>query len=281
LILPRHRMPKHRTSFILMNSMNFLIVYPAVPCIFFLVIAMAVRWFLLPSDRKRTEWMLVIASVALPVNALAEWAASSLSTLRPLKYDQFIYRFDALLGQPSFALGRLVEHHLSLKILVSVSYGMLSVMIPLTFAAYLWLCSEEETIVMAKAFILDFFLAVPIYLIIPVCGPAFAFPGFPFNQPAALAPHLVAINAAPNGIPSVHFASALLILWFLKRWPWGLLAGTIFVALTVLATLGSGQHYVFDLVCAVPYAALVYRLANHSKLFAGDTTKPVSSEATR
>jgi PAP2 superfamily len=242
---------------------------------------MAVRWFFVPSDRKRTEWMLVIASVAIPVNALAEWAASSLSRLRPLKYDQFIYVFDAFLGQPSFALGRIVEHHMPLKILVSVSYGVLSVMIPLTFAAYLWLCSEEETLVMAKTFVLDFFLAIPIYLIIPVCGPAFAFSGFPFNQPAGLTPHLIAINAAPNGIPSVHMASALLILWFLRRWPWGLFAGTTFLALTVLSTLGSGQHYVFDLVCAVPYAAMVYGLANYSKLFSGNVTKALPSEVTR
>jgi hypothetical protein len=28
--------------------------------------------------------------------------------------------------------------------------------------------------------------------------------------------------------------------------------------LTVLATLGSGEHYLFDLLCAVPYAIAVY-----------------------
>ena len=241
--------------------MNFLIAYPSVPCVFVLVIAMAVRWFAVPSDQKRTEWMLVVTTLALPVNALAEWCANQLDRIRPLKYDLYVYRIDALLGQPSFAIGRVVEHHTSLKILVSVSYGLLAIMIPLTFAAYLWLVSEAESLVLARAFLLDFFLAVPIYLVIPVCGPAFAFPDFPFNEQQNIPPHLIPIAAAPNGIPSVHMASALLIFWFLRRWRWGLVVGGGFAMLTAFATLGSGQHYLVDLICAVPYAVAVYLLA--------------------
>jgi hypothetical protein len=241
--------------------MNFLIAYPSVPCVFVLVIAMAVRWFAVPSDQKRTEWMLVIAALALPIKALAEWCATRLDRIRPLKYDLYVYRIDALFGQPSFATGSVVEHHASLKILVSVSYGLLAIMIPLTFAAYLWLASEIETVVLAYAFLLDFFLAVPIYLVIPVCGPAFAFPNFPFNGQQNISPHPIPIAAAPNGIPSVHMASALLIFWFLRRWRWGTVVGAGFAGLTAFATLGSGQHYFVDLICAVPYSVVVYRIS--------------------
>jgi membrane-associated phospholipid phosphatase len=52
-------------------------------------------------------------------------------------------------------------------------------------------------------------------------------------------------------------SSALLIFWFLMPWPWGRAIGGIYLGLMVLATLGSGQHYLFDLICAVPYATLV------------------------
>ena len=34
----------------------------------------------------------------------------------------------------------------------------------------------------------------------------------------------------------------------------------VYLALIVIATLGSGQHYLFDLVVAVPYAVLMLRL---------------------
>jgi hypothetical protein len=39
------------------------------------------------------------------------------------------------------------------------------------------------------------------------------------------------------------------------------MAGITFVALTVFATLGSGQHYFFDLVVAVPYAGFIYMVS--------------------
>jgi membrane-associated phospholipid phosphatase len=67
----------------------------------------------------------------------------------------------------------------------------------------------------------------------------------------------MSITAAPNGVPSVHASTALLVLWFSRSWTPFFISGWIFLALTALATLGSGQHYLFDLFCAVPYAALV------------------------
>jgi hypothetical protein len=43
-------------------------------------------------------------------------------------------------------------------------------------------------------------------------------------------------------------------------------AGTAFLALTVLATLGSGQHYLFDLFCAVPYAGAIAFLGSRIRM---------------
>ena len=244
--------------------MNFLINYPAVPVVLLLVLFFAARWFMVPRDLRRTEWMLVACALTLPASGLAEAAANVLSRFRPLKYDQFVYRLDDLLGQPSFILGRLAEHHMGLKVLISVTYGLLPVMIVATFATCLWLRTEAETLRFARAFLLNLFLAVPLYLLFPVCGPAFAFSDFPAHQPAHLVPHLIALSAAPNGVPSVHTSSALLILWFLRRWWWGACTGIVFLALTILATLGSGQHYAFDLFSAVPYTFAVIGLSGLS-----------------
>jgi hypothetical protein len=41
------------------------------------------------------------------------------------------------------------------------------------------------------------------------------------------------------------------------EWTWGRVFGIAFLALTALATMGSGQHYFFDLLCAVPYASAI------------------------
>ena len=200
--------------------------------------------------------MLVAAALVVPVSATAEWITASLSRVRPLKYDQFVYCIDAYLDQPSFMLGRMVAESNGLNILVSVSYGLLPVMMLLVFATYLW-NREEDLGLVVTVFVLNLFLAVPLYLIFPVCGPAFAFSGFPNHEPT-IVPHLMPIPAPPNGVPSVHMSSALFILWFLLKWRIGMVVGAAFLFLTALATMGSGQHYFFDLLCALPYALVVY-----------------------
>lgn len=246
------------------SRVDFVITYPAVPVVLLLILFLAARWFTVPRDLRRTEWMLVACTLTIPASALAQATADALSRFRPLKYDQFVYHLDSFLGQPSFVLGRIIERHAEFKALVSVSYGLLPVMIVATFAVYLWMRTEAETITIVWAFLLNLFLAVPLYLLFPVCGPVFAFPDFPFHQPVQFVPHLIALSAAPNGVPSVHTSSALLILWFLRRWWWGACAGIVFLALTVLSTLASGQHYAFDLVCAVPYAFAIVQISNLS-----------------
>jgi hypothetical protein len=235
----------------------FLIAFPGVALLALLIPLIAVRWFAAPADRKRTEWLLCAACLVEPMGAAAQLTANWMTVLRPLKYDLFVYQLDRLFGEPSFHLGQLVAAHLSLTILVSVSYSLLPVMCLAAFAANLIWASEARALFTVKVFLLNAFLAVPLYLLFPVCGPAFAFPSFPALPLTSVVPHLIALAAAPNGVPSVHTSTALLILFFLRRWRLGSIAGGVFLALTVLATLGSGQHYFFDLICAVPYAALI------------------------
>ncbi len=212
------------------------------------------RWFVVPTDRKRTEWLLVAVLLAEPARVLSLVIAQALSRLRPLKYDLYIYRVDAIFGEPSFRLGQIVLPHHGLDVVMQVSYSLLSLGMVGTFAVYLWLRPAEIGKV-ARIFALNVFLAVGFYLLIPVCGPEFAFPQFPQLPALPLIPHRIALAAAPNGIPSVHTSTALLVLWLLRRWGWGRFAATIFLVLTLLSTMSGGQHYFFDLLCAVPYAA--------------------------
>jgi hypothetical protein len=246
-----------------MNSFTlFLIAFPGVAITAVLIPLLAMRCFLAitPRDRKHSEWLLVAAALIEPAGALAQLTANGLSHLRPLKLDLYIYRIDCLFGSPSFALGQLVAAHLWLKILVSVSYGLLPTAILAAFAINLLCGSEKRARCAAWTFLICLFAAVPIYLLCPVCGPAFAFPAFPV-LPAIVVAHPIAIAAAPNGVPSVHTAAAILVLLFLWPWRWGRALGGAYLALIVLATLGSGQHYLFDLLMAVPYVCGVLWLA--------------------
>ena len=126
------------------------------------------------------------------------------------------------------------------------------------WAVYLWTRSQPESLQVLATFFANLVLAVPIYFLVPVCGPAFAFRNFPWQIPLHLEPHRMVLYAAANGIPSVHTSTALLIVWFARRWKLGRILAPLYLALILLATMASGQHYFFDLVTAVPYAWIIY-----------------------
>jgi hypothetical protein len=97
------------------------------------------------------------------------------------------------------------------------------------------------------------------YQLLPAAGPVHVFHGFPNGLPAQ-----VSLTAEPlpwiprNAIPSLHTAWALLVYWAVAKYSrpvrW---AAAVFVLLTLLATLGFGEHYLIDLVVAVPFAVAV------------------------
>ena len=245
--------------------LSFLVAYPSVVIGAFLVVFFIARWNFVPADRKRSEYLVVITMFSVIAGSVAQAIANHLTYLRPLKYDLYIFQTDKLFGEPSFVLGQLVTKHLSLRYLVGFSYGLLPMMMLGVFAAYLYFRSESEAWRVVWIFAVNFTAIIPLYLLCPVCGPRFAFPAFPL-VPAHVIVRSIPISAAPNGVPSGHTSGALLILWMLRRWVWGRVIGTVFLALTIFATLGSGQHYLFDLLCAVPYASGVYWIAQRITL---------------
>jgi hypothetical protein len=204
-----------------------------------------------------------MAALSMPLTmasvAIVQWMA----TLPLPKFDLYLFRIDGVLGfQPSFLLGQFVQRHLWLLILAEIGYGALTCVVVVVFGFYLWRCPKAETLKLLRTFILNLFLAVPFYLLIPVCGPRFAFHDFPFSPPLHMIPHAIAIAAPPNGVPSVHASTAFLIVWFSWRWKVGRVFSLAYLVLTVIATLGSGQHYLFDLIVAAPYAALMLYLGS-------------------
>jgi hypothetical protein len=101
-----------------------------------------------------------------------------------------------------------------------------------------------------------------VYLLFPVIGPAYTLGArFPYAPPpvaAVLAAGLPVPDEPRNCMPSLHTAWVLLLWWHARPLgrPVRLVAG-LYVAATLLATLGFGFHYFFDLVTAFPIALAV------------------------
>jgi hypothetical protein len=80
--------------------------------------------------------------------------------------------------------------------------------------------------------------AVPFYILFPAVGPVHI--GEPF--------------AMRNCLPSMHVTWAIL-LWRAAIPGWQRKAMAIFVPLTAISTLTTGEHYLIDILAAIPYAA--------------------------
>jgi hypothetical protein len=212
----------------------------------------------------RLKRFLIVVTLILPCHWLAMEGSWSATWLRPYKLDLYLYRADGLLGfQPSFALGQLILPHRILAVPVELAYRLLAPAMALVFAGYLWRRCESEAMSMIPVFLLNLALSVPCYLLVPVCGPGYAFASYPALPHEAVVPHPIALDTAPaNGFPSIHFSAALLIFWYARGLPWGRWIGGFFLLLTFAATLGTGEHYLFDLIAAVPYALLAFKTGN-------------------
>lgn len=78
----------------------------------------------------------------------------------------------------------------------------------------------------------------------------------------------VVIAGARNAIPSLHMTWVLLVWWNSKGLPaWVRAIALSFVWFTVLATLGTGEHYLIDLVVAFPFSLMVQALCSYSLSF--------------
>lgn len=221
-----------------------------------LILALVLRWIFAKSDRRRTGYVLGASMLAVFMVHTAVPFMDTVTTLRPMKYDLYILNIDRLLGYPGLRISQVVVPRIALLWTVGTVYGTLHLAMITAFTATVYLRPRDAWLVL-RCFILSPFLALPIYMLIPVCGPIYALPNFPII-PHPLIQHPLRLSAACNGVPSLHMSTALLALWFLRHWRYGRIFGITFAVLTVFATLGNGQHYVFDLLCAVPFAAMVY-----------------------
>ena len=112
------------------------------------------------------------------------------------------------------------------------------------------------------------FAAALLYAITPVTGPAYALgAAFPNGLAPLLerAPALLATPAgmfAPrNAFPSFHLAWALVALLLAWRFGWPARAGFgLYALLIAAATMALGEHYLIDLVAALPVLAAIAAL---------------------
>jgi len=215
-----------------------------------------------PED-KRWDGLLLMGALILPAQALVYSVVLQLTRLVQVRYDLYLFAFDRFFDEPSFKLGHYLAVHSCLGSISGMAYGLLSTFILTIWVIYRWNCGTRETIQIVRTFILNDVLAVPLYLLIPASGPKYAFNTFPSLPADFSSPHTILLSFPPNAIPSVHTSTALLILYFARKWPLGIGLALAHLFLVFVSTLGLGEHYLFDLIVALPYSALIIWLGKN------------------
>lgn len=171
----------------------------------------------------------------------------------PRKLDFYLFTFDSSLGfQASFAAGRLFLAWKPLIYAEAMVYNSLGLAFGVLYAAHAN-HTRKLPVNILKLLMLNPVVGFSLYFLYPAAGPKYAFPSFP-TLPDAVQPAAAFIAGAPNCMPSLHLAGALLIFWLARPWKWLRATAAVYLAMTALATLGFGEHYLVDLVVAVPYA---------------------------
>jgi len=227
--------------------------------------ALSAQWYWAEPGQRALRFALARDAALVPLLCVGSMLAVGPAIgLTPLTYDRVLYLFDAKLAgasqlPPSWVIGRLFVDHNWLRLACSYVYNSLPLFLAICLALQwqdrhkkIWYPLDLRWLSMTLGCI-GFLL----YQFCPAAGPVYLFPK---EFPSAI-PNLAAIVAEPgfmrevprNGMPSLHVGWTMLLLWNMRHRAWWLvLPATLYVAMTALATLGLGEHYLMDLIVAVP-----------------------------
>lgn len=224
------------------------------------------------SEGKERERVLSVLfpAVGLLVFLTLKQNLINVMALQPGTYDVYLFFTDATLGfHPSVLLRNFFLAHHHWYPVIAIIYSSLSVAMAVVYAAHLHKCKSKYY--MLQLFLAAGFLGWLAYNIVPAAGPAYFF-GWNFIGPVPAyheLPHL-ALDKVPlpatvfrNAMPSLHMTWALLMYWNSRRLgSWVHWFAAIFAFLTAIATLGTGEHYLVDLVVAFPFSLFIQGLSS-------------------
>jgi len=202
----------------------------------------------------------ILAFIA--VLAAAEPAAAAVlrasSRAYPLKYDYVLQSLDQALGLTAFQIARLFTDRERTDLLAI--YEFLGAAMVAWYGIHLVMRGGEPRKLL-YSYLIAFLVGGCLYGIVPAMGPRYAFgAAFPMGHPN-VAPVPASLDGYPNAMPSLHVATALLLLLFSGGRRLLLSIAALFLAGTVAATLAL-EHYVIDLVVAVPFACFAAEMAH-------------------
>jgi hypothetical protein len=229
-----------------------------------LVLGWHSSWSVEPDTKESRSAFL--QSVVLLVLVLASQLMLGATRVRGLYvFDSYLAIFDEALGWKSLFAQAFVARVSFLHHFAVVAYDALPVIAAIVCAAY----SRDRNAPdwqLLKVVVVAAVLGYGVYLIFPAVGPRYIENGALLGSsgtPAslrALHPFLlqVPVGVARNAMPSLHMVWALLICLEARKLPLGFQTiAFLYAILTPFVVLVMAEHYLIDLIVAIPFALMV------------------------
>jgi hypothetical protein len=194
--------------------------------------------------------------------------------LNPYTDDAWLYAFDGSLGfQPSFAMAGVMLHSLLLARSASLTYLSLPFAMAVVCAWQIPPAARRISWHLLIVLLLAGVAGWLLYNVVPGTGPVYAFGHdfpqhpLPYKDLSTFALEKMPIPAGipRNAMPSLHMGWTVLLFWNSRGLPRALRAALLlYLVLTVVATLGTGQHYLIDLIASLPFVLAVQSAASPS-----------------
>ncbi len=222
-------------------------------------------------SRDKEQEQMALAFVPALLFVTSDWGSTLLlgwtEKAHPRVLDLYLFSFDSSLRvQIAFLMGQVYELWPWFKAAGTVFYIGLPMVIALVYAGQL-LRARTRAVSAMVAFLITGPVGVIFYNLLPAVGPIHIFLGqfpwkpIPADQAMRLLVEPIPVAGLRNCMPSLHMTWVLLAWWYsrgLSVWERGI--AIAFVVFTIFATMGTGEHYLIDLLVAFPFAVFLQGL---------------------
>jgi hypothetical protein len=218
------------------------------PVLGILALFLSALW-MLRDTKDKTRPLLVFALVLnLFYGFLLTTVMGGEGGLFPWKFDHILFCVDHSLGLQAASIARPLQGFMRLPLWI-----VYQLMVPMMIVWFLVTSYRNLRASIVLAYVAELVAGPLLYSLFPACGPIYAF-GSQWLSPPSVQPVPIRLAGMPNAFPSLHIGTAFLFLLFAPGKLWKAVAFA-FLALTSLATLSTGEHYVIDLIPGLAFGA--------------------------
>ena len=209
---------------------------------------LSVIWMLRNTKDKNRPLLVFALVINLFYGVLFTTLMNSEGSLFPWRFDNVLLLVNRSLGIHVASIALSLQGFMRVPLMVDYDLMLPMMIVWLVVTSY-----RNQRVSVVLAYVAELVVGPLLYALFPACGPLYAF-GNQWLHPPAVEPVAIRLTGMPNAFPSLHVATAFILVLLAPGKLWKAI-GVVFLILTCLATLSTGEHYVIDLIPGLAFGA--------------------------